>query len=519
MSSNNEQFPNDEISDVRIRNCKKPKTSNGLTRAEANRVAASLGIDYMQFSKKDDLCEELLRAYFPERKSPVNLRTPRTPKTDKSPKAAKSRAKVPKSAKISKVSKTSKESPKKRTPKRVQKGLPLIPIAKSKGEQASLRKSVAPLRIEPLPPSIRKIAKEQRKKVDLSEIQRAKDAKLNDGPTNAQIAAILRRRADKYQGEDAYRANALNEAAYIIGRFPIQITDPDVQLKDIPKIGKGTIRRVKEIILTGTLNELDEAGPNSPLQQAFKAQHDAINELTQIHGIGTNIAEMLISQDITSIDDLIDKYNKGEIDLTNGQILGIRYLYHLNERIPRDVVTEAADIVKQIAHEIDPNIVIEVLGSYRRGLPTSGDVDIWMTDPDNKNYLAELVQRLKDIGFIEYVLSFGKSKFQGIFFEQMGDEPFPMVATGNIVKSKDKLARLIDIRYVPYGSWGAALLHATGSDRFNVYLREIAKSKDLSLSEFGLKDVKTKEVIPFDTEEDIFEYLEIPYVPPQDRNM
>ena len=53
-------------------------------------------------------------------------------------------------------------------------------------------------------------------------------------------------------------------------------------------------------------------------------------------------------------------------------------------------------------------------------------------------------------------------------------------------------------------------------------MRRIALQKKLSLTEYGFKD-KNKKIIDttadIKTEKDIFEYLEIPYVLPENRNI
>jgi DNA polymerase/3'-5' exonuclease PolX len=54
-------------------------------------------------------------------------------------------------------------------------------------------------------------------------------------------------------------------------------------------------------------------------------------------------------------------------------------------------------------------------------------------------------------------------------------------------------------------------------------MRRIALEKGYSLSEYGIKNNNTKKFIDtadiINTEEDIFKYLAIPYVPPNKRDM
>jgi DNA polymerase lambda len=79
----------------------------------------------------------------------------------------------------------------------------------------------------------------------------------------------------------------------------------------------------------------------------------------------------------------------------------------LNSRIPREECRQLYDIIRAEAVSIDPKIWIEIMGSYRRGQETSGDVDILITrdTADGLNHslvLKKLVDRLKSRGIITH---------------------------------------------------------------------------------------------------------------------
>ena len=76
----------------------------------------------------------------------------------------------------------------------------------------------------------------------------------------------------------------------------------------------------------------------------------------------------------------------------------------------------------------------------------------------------------------------------------------------------------LDIEFVEESELGSALLYFTGSKGTNVYMRSEAKRKGFLLNEHGLFDIKTgRKVIDHPTEEEIFERLGIPYIPPERR--
>jgi DNA polymerase (family 10) len=73
----------------------------------------------------------------------------------------------------------------------------------------------------------------------------------------------------------------------------------------------------------------------------------------------------------------------------------------------------------------------------------------------------------------------------------------------------------VDLRVVPPECWGAALQYFTGSKQHNVRVREIAVHKGLKLSEYGLFDAESGELLAADTEEAVYERLGLAWVPPE----
>jgi DNA polymerase/3'-5' exonuclease PolX len=83
-------------------------------------------------------------------------------------------------------------------------------------------------------------------------------------------------------------------------------------------------------------------------------------------------------------------------------------------------------------------------------------------------------------------------------------------------------ARRIDILIAEPSYYYFALLYFTGSYSFNIYMRKIALEQGYSLSEYGLKGKDNKIIDTSDiikSEEDIFKFLNIPYVTPEKRSI
>ena len=100
----------------------------------------------------------------------------------------------------------------------------------------------------------------------------------------------------------------------------------------------------------------------------------AISDLTRVAGIGPVKARELVDQGITSIEEL-----KGIADtLTKGQRIGLKHFEDFELRIPRAEIKVIKRAVKEVIG-LSKKYTATVCGSYRRGLPSSGDVDFLLT--------------------------------------------------------------------------------------------------------------------------------------------
>jgi len=84
----------------------------------------------------------------------------------------------------------------------------------------------------------------------------------------------------------------------------------------------------------------------------------------------------------------------------------------------------------------------------------------------------------------------------------------------------------VDLRTVPEASFGAAIMYFTGSKEHNVKLRERALKKKLTLNEYGLFPLDDEKASPqsrgimpiaSESEEDIYDALDLPFIEPQIR--
>jgi DNA polymerase (family X) len=81
------------------------------------------------------------------------------------------------------------------------------------------------------------------------------------------------------------------------------------------------------------------------------------------------------------------------------------------------------------------------------------------------------------------------------------------------VVSRDGLR--FDLRVVPPESFGNLLQHFTGSKDHNVAMREDAVRRGLSISEYGVTNVETGDVVKSATEDAVYEFLGYEPIPPE----
>ena len=196
----------------------------------------------------------------------------------------------------------------------------------------------------------------------------------------------------------------------ILESYSDKITSGE-QLKDIKGIGKGTIARIDEILTQGRLSEL----PTTEQIEDNKTKNEEREKLLTITGVGDRKCDSLIAKNITlqKLQDALQNLNhnienipEGNIleELTHHQLVGLKYLDDINLRIPRKEIEKLEVKIQKILSLIDPKLEMIICGSYRRELPTSGDIDMLVLHPDLKtpediaehptNFLPVLVEKL-----------------------------------------------------------------------------------------------------------------------------
>lgn len=299
---------------------------------------------------------------------------------------------------------------------------------------------------------------------------------------------------------DEFRRKPFQVKAYAAAIEAIQPLGPITKPQDVEGIqgvGEKLRLKVKEIIETGKLKAAEEARASMPLE-AYKALKD-------VHGIGPAKAAQLIESGITTITKLREASAANSKLLTAAQKLGLKYYEDALQRIPR---TEMKEHEELLLPGFDERFEATIVGSYRRGAASSGDIDVLLTLPDSMStkdqgdLFTHNVQLFKEADYIVDTLSFGPTKFLGYC---RIDEQHPV--------------RRLDLLMIPKSEYACAILYFTGSKEFNVAFRSYALEKGYTLNEHRLLPIRegVAEVPQFNVEKDIFDFLGLKYVEPQNR--
>jgi DNA polymerase (family 10) len=136
-------------------------------------------------------------------------------------------------------------------------------------------------------------------------------------------------------------------------------------------------------------------------------------------------------------------------------------------------------------------------GSLRRGRETVGDLDVLVTGKASSSPAQRDALTKRILAFPGVLETIAKGE--------------------NKVSFKLRGGMQVDVRLLPPESFGAALQYFTGSKNHNVALRQRALKMGYSLSEYSLARLKDEKPVAGRTEEEIYEKLQLDFIPPEMR--
>jgi DNA polymerase (family 10) len=325
---------------------------------------------------------------------------------------------------------------------------------------------------------------------------------------NEDVAALLSEYAELLQitGGDPFRARNYEKAARSVAGCSDDLRHlDDVALRQIPGVGASIAKKIIEFRQTGTIAALEELRGAVP---------KGVRELTRIPGLGPRRAFQLCTDlGISSVSELTTAIDAGQLrDLKGFGIRseeklrhGIDLLRSVGQRVTLNV---AADVAARVVAAITAAPGCERCahaGSLRRYRETIGDIDILAAAHDSAPLMAALVA----LPEVTEVVVRGDTKTSVRIRTGAGRRAVGSTGSGG---GADTIG--LDLRVVQPECWGAALQYFTGSQAHNVRIREIAVRQGLKLSEYGLFDAESGDLIVSGTEQEVYDRLGMAWVPP-----
>lgn len=268
------------------------------------------------------------------------------------------------------------------------------------------------------------------------------------------------------------------------------IPNDEKELKKLEGIGEKISKKIIEILNTGCLKELQEnTRGDINGNMGSDEKKIIINLFQQIRNVGSSKAEQLYSLGYRKLEDI--KYE----DLTKNQYIGLKYFYHLNNKIQRKEI-DLYNILLE-THFTENKIKYTIAGSYRRKKLESGDINIIIIRPKDMK-IEELVNIIISFKYITYIFEKGENVIR------------------TMVQYTNGIAHQMDFEIVMEEEYYFTLLYFTGSKEFNIKTYETANKKSFKLNKTSLTDPNGNKIY-VNSEKDIFDILNIKYLEPEEQ--
>ncbi|MFB6263051.1 MAG: DNA polymerase/3'-5' exonuclease PolX [Bradymonadaceae bacterium] len=311
---------------------------------------------------------------------------------------------------------------------------------------------------------------------------------------NSDVAERLDEIADLLAIEEAdlFRIRAYRNAARTIRSLSREVADmveSDEDLTELPDVGESIASKIRELVETGSLEQLVELESEVPVE---------LRDILRVEGLGPKRTATLHHElGIETLDDLEAAAEAGRVRELDGfgEKTEQSILEHVDaarraeERTLLSIAEERAGDFFDLLDGVDETNRVVIAGSFRRRKETVGDLDVLVTCDDAEPVMEAFVE-FEDV---DEVVSRGETRST-------------IVTRGDFQ---------VDLRVVPDESYGAALHYFTGSKSHNIACRERAVERGYKLNEYGVFDADSDERLGGESEEEVYELLEMEYVEPE----
>jgi DNA polymerase (family 10) len=313
-------------------------------------------------------------------------------------------------------------------------------------------------------------------------------------PRNAEIADQFDLLADllELEGSDAYQVLAYRRAATTIRESARPVAELALERRatDLPGIGKTIEAKIVQVAERGEIEILSERKKLVPGE---------VLSFMQLPGLGPKTARRIWRElGVTTLDELRDAAASQRLRTLRG--LGAKTEERVVEALSKQQSKEPVRpllgrglpaVLAAVAalREHPAADLVSEAGSVRRRKETFRDLDIIATASDP----SALIDRFTTLDWVAEVAAKGKTKATTVAHDGLR----------------------FDLRVVPPESYGNLLQHFTGSKDHNVALREEAVRRGLSVSEYGVQTVETRELFQTRDEAALYEHLGYQFIPPE----
>jgi DNA polymerase (family X) len=292
------------------------------------------------------------------------------------------------------------------------------------------------------------------------------------------------------KGENPFKINAFRNAARMI-ELDERTIDEIEDFTSLSGIGKGTAAVIVEFLDTGKSEVLENLQEEVP---------KGLIPLLQIPGLGgKTIARLYKELSISNVDELTSACREGKVQALKGfgkkkeeKILeAIASLGTRPERLPIAFMLPIAEWIEEQLSYMTDIVKFSRAGSIRRVRETVKDLDFIIATNDVQTVKEQLLNMPK----IKSVTNDGDTKVSVIF-----EFDYEVSA---------------DFRLVEPHQFATTLHHFTGSKEHNVRMRQIAKERKEKISEYGVEQLETGEVLTFNSEADFYHHFNLPFFSPE----
>lgn len=294
------------------------------------------------------------------------------------------------------------------------------------------------------------------------------------------------------KGENPFKISAYRKAAQALETDNRALSEIE-EWSSIKGIGKGTQAVILEFLQTGeseTLDSLRQEVPEGliPLLDIQGLGGKKLARLYQELGI-KNKSELQAACEKHQVAELKGFGKKSEEKILNG-------LLHLNsqpERLPYDAVRGVRKAIETSLAQMEGVLRFNIAGSMRRMRETVKDLDFIISTEQPEIVKDHLLQ----LANVKEVIASGNTKVSVVI--------------------KDHFDVSVDFRMVEDKAFATTLHHFTGSKNHNVAMRQLAKSRGEKISEYGVENIETGDVLTFESEEQFFNHFDLHFIPPEVR--